>query len=76
MNKEGRLMSDEVLVALIAESVQAPSTDRRKAAGILLDVLRTSPDLIGLDNRMTALHAQAGVVEEARQLVVRYHLDC
>jgi hypothetical protein len=67
-------MADEMLVALISESVLAQSPERRKAAGLLLGLLRET-DLHHLRDRMTALGVKASVAEQADQLIQRYRLD-
>ncbi|HWT30173.1 MAG TPA: hypothetical protein VN240_04015 [Propylenella sp.] len=71
------MTEDSVLVSLISRSVFADSPVERRAAGILLDLLRTGDErLTGLRVRLEAGEAymRQGVAEEVRALIAEYHL--
>ncbi len=66
---------DSLLVALISESVEAPSRPRRLAALVLLDVLRSGERGRGApDMEIIEADAIPAVADEIRALAQKYGL--
>jgi hypothetical protein len=63
---------DGVLVGLIAQSVLSESVSRRRAAGILVELLRSGENVMGLRAELKAVQAPLlqPVADEARTLIV------
>ena len=70
------MVSDEVLVALIGESINAGHRPRRMAALVLVEVLRNGRDLEtsgGLRETIPPEEVVA-VADEMKDLIAKYHL--
>ena len=70
------MASDEVLVALINESVNAEHRARRLAAKVLLEVLRTGSELevSTAGQEVVSPSEAAAVADEIKRLIAKYRL--
>jgi hypothetical protein len=70
------MISDSLRIALISETLEAGSPQRRRAAQILLDIFRSEGRLNVADGRVAAVCEEAGaaVAAEARVLLDRLGL--
>ncbi len=73
---ENSLTEDAVLVALINESVTAPSRHRQLAARLLVEVLRSGRGIEGLPGQLEIIERNEviAVADEIRALIERYEL--
>ena len=71
------MTKDAILVALMRQAMDGRSRHRRIAAGILLDVLRSSQDADALSVRTQIAEARDGeqIALEMRQLLQEFGLD-
>ena len=69
--------SDSTTVALINEALAAPSRSRRVAAGILIEMIRTSRPFDHLVEDLERVRADEGLVVtlQMHRLVRQYELD-
>ena len=69
------MAEDSVLVSLIAQSVLAETLQQRRAAGILVELLRLGEDLTNLEVRLEGVVPNAPMVmPEVRTLLAQYGL--
>ena len=70
------MADDATMVALIKHSMIGETKPRRKAAGIILDVLRSSDGFDGFTVKFAAIEADHGraVADEIRSLMQEYGL--
>ena len=70
------MAEDSVLVSLIARSVLAETLQQRRAAVILVELLRLGEDLTNLEVRLRGVVPNAPMVmPEVRNLIAQYRLD-
>ena len=72
-----KMASDEVLVALINESLNAKASSRRIAALVLVEVLRNGRDLEaqnGSGREVIPPQDAVGVADEIKALISKYRL--
>jgi hypothetical protein len=70
------MAEDSVLVSLIARSVLADTLLQRRAAEILVEILRLGEDPTNLEVRLEGVVPNAGmVISEVRTLMAQYRLS-